>query len=64
MAACAGAADVLVVAVPWPAYAALEPGHLRRSAGSLPVVVDAWRVLDRDRFAGACRLVAIGRGEA
>jgi UDPglucose 6-dehydrogenase len=63
MTACASAADVLVVAVPWPDYAALEPGHLRRPAGGLPVVVDAWRVLDPDRFAGACRLVAIGRAE-
>ena len=63
MVACAEAADVLTVAVPWPDYAELSPAHLRQIAnGAPPIVVDCWRVLDRDRFARACRLVAIGRG--
>ena len=63
MAACAGAADVLALAVPWPEYRELAPAHLKPAAsGSPPVVLDCWRVLDPARFASSCRLVAIGRG--
>ena len=57
--ACAGAADVLVLMAPWPEFEALRPEVLK-PGDRKPVIIDCWRALDRERFAGAATYVALG----
>lgn len=59
-AACAGVADVLVIATPWKEYAALTPSDLKE--GGVPTVIDCWRVLPVDAFAGKCKHILLGTG--
>lgn len=67
MASCAKRADLLIVAVPWAAYQALAPQHLRPPSatvdGNPPTVVDCWRMLSPTELGPDCRYVAIGRGD-
>ncbi len=57
--ACAQAADVLVLATPWPEFAQLSPDALRAKPRP-PVIIDCWRLLDGRRFAGVAHYVAVG----
>ncbi len=59
-AACAGEADVLVIATPWKEYAGLTPDDLKE--GGVSTVIDCWRVLPVDVFAGKCTHVLLGTG--
>jgi UDPglucose 6-dehydrogenase len=63
-AAVAGAADVIVIATPDPAFAALDwTGVLARRPGL--AIVDAWRLIaDRIPAAAAARYHVLGRGPA
>lgn len=58
--ACAGKADVLVIATPWKEYAALTPDDLKE--GGVSTVIDCWRVLPVDLFAGKCTHILLGKG--
>jgi UDPglucose 6-dehydrogenase len=60
-AACVAGADVVVLATPWPEYAALDPVVLW-DAQAEPLVIDCWRVLPRAAFAPHCRLLGLGQG--
>lgn len=59
---CIAAADIVVLATPWPEYARLGARELGRS-GEPRIVVDCWRLLDGAALAQAVRYVAIGMGE-
>lgn len=57
--ACVAAADVIVVATPWPEFRELD-----REIGERPrLVIDCWRLLDSSRVDG-CAYVALGVGAA
>lgn len=60
-AACAEAADVLVLATPWAEFAQLDPELLARPAAPR-VVIDCWRHLEREAVAAVARYVAVGVG--
>lgn len=49
---CAQKASVLVIATPWAEFRNLQPGHCNESNGRA-TVIDCWRMLPRELFAGA-----------
>jgi UDPglucose 6-dehydrogenase len=55
---CAEKADVLVLTTPWEEFKRLDPASLKPGA----VVVDCWRVLPREKYAGKARYLTLGRG--
>ena len=61
--ACVGAADVLVLATPWPEFATMQPEMMRRRPGR-SAIIDCWRMLDGRRFAGVADYVPLGVGES
>jgi UDPglucose 6-dehydrogenase len=61
-AACARAADVLVVATPDRSFRAVGAADLARVAGRA-TVIDCWRLLDRKELAGSCRYVGLGTAD-
>lgn len=64
--ACAAAADLLVIATPWPAFSALAPEALARDgstgAGRKLIIVDCWRIMPA-ACAGVAEIVYLGQGE-
>ncbi|HYL78220.1 MAG TPA: nucleotide sugar dehydrogenase [Bryobacteraceae bacterium] len=58
---CAGQADVLAITTPWPEFKNLAPENFKRNA-KLPVVLDCWRVLPRERFEGRVDYLMLGFG--
>jgi UDPglucose 6-dehydrogenase len=58
---CAGRADVLVIATPWPSYRNLPVQALRRLERPLPVI-DCWRILPAE-LAPLVELLHLGRHE-
>ncbi len=58
---CARQADVVVLATPWDEFKTLSPVHLNYANGR-PVLVDCWRVLDRQQFEPMADYVALGTG--
>jgi len=61
MEACAREVDVLVIATPWNEFKNLYPSDLARE-GKRPVLIDCWRILDRDKFEPVADYVALGVG--
>lgn len=61
LADCAAQADVLVITTPWPEFQNLSPEDLRRD-GAMPVILDCWRILPRDRFEGVVQYLTLGCG--
>jgi UDPglucose 6-dehydrogenase len=61
--ACVKAGDILVVAVPWPVFREI-PGLLRGRPGSVPVILDCWRLLDPESLQGLAELAQLGKGAA
>ena len=59
---CAAQADVVAITTPWPEFRNLSPEDFKRH-GATPVVLDCWRLLPRDRFAGAVEYLTLGCGE-
>ena len=60
---CAGTADVVAITTPWPEFKSLSPESFKRGA-SLPVLVDCWRLLPRQKFEGLVDYLVLGRGAA
>jgi UDPglucose 6-dehydrogenase len=58
---CASHADVLAITTPWPEFKNLAPEDFKRNA-KLPVVLDCWRVLPRERFEGRVDYLMLGFG--
>ena len=58
---CAAQADVLAITTPWPEFKNLAPENFKRGTG-LPVVLDCWRLLPRERFAGQVDHLMLGHG--
>lgn len=58
---CARQADVVVLTTPWDEFKSLSPTHLNHSNGR-PVLVDCWRILDRQQYEPVAEYVALGTG--
>jgi len=56
-----GAAEVVVLTVAWDEYRALQPEALRNGSRR-KVIIDCWRLLDRERFAQVAEVLRIGEG--
>ena len=54
-------ADAIVIATAWDEFKGLDPSALERE-GRRRVVIDCWRVLERERFANAVDYVVLGKG--
>jgi UDPglucose 6-dehydrogenase len=61
MQACAGRADVLIIATPWAEFRSLEPRHLNGSAGRV-TLIDCWRLLPAALFATETNYLTLGTG--
>ena len=59
---CAAAAAVLAITTPWRQFRDLNPGSLRKTCGTKPVLIDCWRLLDAARFADAADYRTLGAG--
>ncbi|HEY3541218.1 MAG TPA: nucleotide sugar dehydrogenase [Gaiellaceae bacterium] len=55
-------ADAVVIATAWDEFRQLDPERLARS-GKPRVVIDCWRLLPRESFAGTVEYVELGKGE-
>lgn len=64
MEACAGLADVLVIATPWNEFKALGPAHVKSAGGRRPVIMDWWRLLQPSAFAAVADYIACGQGSS
>ena len=62
MEACAREADVLVITTPWPLFSSLDPASVQR-CGKQSVIIDCWRVLTKERFQDAAKIIYLGRGD-
>jgi len=58
---CAGQADVVAITTPWAEFKNLRPEDFKRSGG-LPVVLDCWRLLPREKFEGLVDHLLLGHG--
>ena len=58
---CATAADLLIIATPWPIFQQLPRAALLRKRGLLPIV-DCWRLLPPNKFSDIAELIYLGRG--
>ncbi len=58
---CAAQADVLAITTPWPEFRNLAPGDFQRD-GHMPVILDCWRILPRERFEGMVEYLTLGCG--
>ena len=58
---CARHADVLAITTPWPEFKQLSPKDLKSDHG-MPVVLDCWRILPRERFEGFADYLMLGYG--
>ena len=52
---------MLAITTPWPEFKNLAPEDFKRNA-KLPVVLDCWRVLPRERFEGRVDYLMLGFG--
>ncbi|MBI4506855.1 MAG: UDP-glucose/GDP-mannose dehydrogenase family protein [Chloroflexi bacterium] len=59
--ACVRRADVLVITTPWEAFRALDPRAVARHSAPR-VIIDCWRILDRQHFASVAKYVPLGVG--
>ncbi|MGA7935165.1 MAG: nucleotide sugar dehydrogenase [Kovacikia sp.] len=60
---CVHQADAIVITTPCKEFKALEPTDFSSEVPAQPkVVLDCWRVLNRDRFASVCEYIALGVG--
>ena len=58
---CARQSDVLTITTPWPEFKKLTPQDFKRDSG-MPVVLDCWRVLSREKFEGSVEYLTLGYG--
>jgi UDPglucose 6-dehydrogenase len=59
---CVNQADVIVIATPWPEFREIQSADLGGNS-KCPVVLDCWRMLDRDQFKRPVNYVTLGSGE-
>lgn len=57
-----GGADVVIIAAAWPEFAAIDPAIVARDSAPR-LVIDCWRLLDREAVGGVCELVWLGNSE-
>jgi UDPglucose 6-dehydrogenase len=58
---CVKKANVLVITTPWEEFRHISPKMLL--AGNIPrVIVDCWRILDRERFEAVAEIIPLGIG--
>ncbi len=55
-------ADVVVITVPWPEFAALPAAAFSREGDSV-IVIDPWAVMDPAALGSGVRLIRLGRGD-
>lgn len=60
--ACVQNADAIVITTPCKEFKALTVNDLAPTGTSRKIVMDCWRVLDRDQFANVCEYIALGVG--
>lgn len=60
--ACVGEADVVVIATAWPQFRTLSVDALRRPVGQTVTVIDLWRILPAERYAGVADIIYPGVG--
>lgn len=60
--ACASAADLLIIATPWPNFGQLPHTALRRQAGRL-TVIDCWHLLPPAQYSDIVELIYLGHGD-
>jgi UDPglucose 6-dehydrogenase len=58
---CARQSDVLTITTPWPEFKKLTPQDFKRDSG-MPVVLDCWRILPREKFEGVVEYLTLGYG--
>ena len=54
-----GKSDVLAITTPWAEFRALRPGDLKQT-GVTPVLLDCWRLLDRQAFRVSAEYLTLG----
>jgi UDP-glucose 6-dehydrogenase len=64
VASCAAAADLLIIATPWPSFRDLPLQALRRPNGHRLPVIDCWRLLPRAEVATVVDLIYPGQARA
>ncbi len=60
---CLHGADVAIVATAWDAFRELDPADVAQD-GRRPMVIDCWRILDRERFRAVADVVYLGRSDS
>jgi UDPglucose 6-dehydrogenase len=59
---CAQQVDALVLMIPCEEFKAIEPADLNRNHGYRVVVLDSWRILNREQFEPVCHYINLGVG--
>lgn len=59
---CVQRADAVVIAIPCQEFETLSPNDVKRDRPYKLIVLDTWRVLDREAFEPVCEYIAIGLG--
>jgi len=60
---CARQADVIAITTPWPAFRTLSAQDLKAGAPR-PVILDCWRVLQKESFTEKAEILTLGSGSA
>jgi len=58
---CIRQVNVIVITTPWEEFRRIQPTHLTQNR-SRPVLLDCWRMLDRQRFEGVAEYASAGVG--
>jgi UDPglucose 6-dehydrogenase len=56
---CIRLSDVIVIAVPWNEFRKITPAHFKNRKPK-QVLIDCWRILEKERFDGCIDYVALG----
>lgn len=60
---CVELSDTIVIMTPWPEFAQELTGDLLCQIPVAKVIIDCWRILDRDQLLGSCELTYLGCGD-
>ena len=60
---CARLSDILTITTPWPEFKSLTPADVARD-GRKRVILDCWRLLERERFEPVVEYLTLGYGSA
>ncbi len=53
--------NVIVITTPWDEFKHIQPAHLSCHS-SCPIILDCWRILEREKFKDVAKYMAIGVG--